>query len=58
MSVIADELHIMTVIVVVKHDLSYHTSVCSAGVAGGTPIWKYTLVVLRMPITQSHLVQV
>jgi hypothetical protein len=50
MSVIADELHITIVIVVVRLYLSYPISTCSAGVAGGTPVWMYALVVPRMAI--------
>jgi hypothetical protein len=53
MSVIADELHITIVIVVVRHYLLYHISTCSAGVAGGMPVWMYVLVVPRMAITPS-----
>ena len=53
MSVIADEVHSTRVIVVVKCYLSYCISTCSAGVAGGTPVRKYALVVPRMAITYT-----
>ena len=55
MSVIADELHITRVIVVVRSYLSYHISICSAGVAGRVPIWMYALGVLRMAITPKGI---
>jgi hypothetical protein len=51
MSVIADELHNTRVIVVGKRYLSCHISTCSAGVAGRTPVRKYTLVIPWMAIT-------
>jgi hypothetical protein len=57
MSVIADELHITIVIVVVRHYLSYHISTCSAGVAGGTPVRMYVIVVPRMAITVCYTTQ-